>query len=231
MNPPTLRLCIRLALLGMALQLVGILVAVYYFNQANQLIYSPLNHFVSELTAPTLSPKASVMSAGLAIGSLLSLPSFWALARLIGGWLASLALAAAGISSLAVITLALTPMENLGPHLIAASVFFWSWLLTVLLFGVAFARRFSFRAAPVFGLSSLLALLASAAFLAILYGSGILRNPQMLQFDSAQLLKFLRDTSRPAIWMIALLEWSVVASVFIWILANLRFLSKSAQTA
>lgn len=229
MTASSLRLCIRLAWLGLVVQLTGILISAWYFSEANDVTYSPLNRFVSELTSPTLSPKAGLMSAALALGSLLSLPALGALAQVIGGHLARIALLCAVVSTGAVIALAFAPMENLGPHIQAAAVFFWSWLLTVFFFGLALMRRFSFRAAPLLGLVSVFSLLASAAFLTILYASGILNGVKSLQLESRQILEWLRTAPRPAVWEIALLEWGVVLFVFVWVIAVLRFLGSRSD--
>lgn len=226
MNPKISALAVRLALVGLVIQLLGIFVTIHYFNQFNDVVYSPLNHFVSELTAPTLSPKAWVMSLTMMIGSILSLPSLFALAARIQGWLAYSAFAAGLISSLSVILLGFAPMENLGLHLFAAMTFFWAWLLTVFLFGVAFWRRFGFRASPFLVLTSGFSLLTSGAFLIIVFASGILRGISSYQIDPAEVLQLLRTFKRPAIWEIAILEWSVVLFVFVWVIANVMYLSR-----
>ena len=230
MTESTLRLCIRLAWAGVVLQIVGTGIAIAAFTSGASGGYSPLNHFVSELTSPTLSPKAGVMSAALALGSLLSLPALGALAQVIGGRLARVALVCAVVSSGAVVALAFAPMENLGPHLHAALVFFWSWLLTVFFFGLALLRRFSFRAAPVLCLASAFSLLASAAFLTILTTAGILSGVKSIQLEPRQILEWLRTAPRPAVWEVAVLEWRVVLFVFIWVISALRFLEKTARS-
>ena len=233
MNEKVTRLAIWTALGGQTLQGFGIAWAIYLYNQQHPASFSLLCNFVSELGAPHSSMMAKVFNRTLILSSPLTFPMLCALGVHIKTKLSHVALVTGFCSMLGVIGVGISPMDILKPHLIAAMMFFWGWLLTVFLFTVAFWRKYSFKASPALVLSGVLAMTACGTFLAFLmrWVASLQRagsfNPSGLNRPGFNLQTF----HRPVIWDIAILEWSVVLSIALWNLAAFYYLLRRKKTA
>lgn len=109
-------------------------------------------------------------------------------------------------------------MDNLRPHILAALLFFWAWLASALVFTTGFCRGCTFRAAPSVVLAGLASVVACGAFLTVLTIS-------FRHFDPAAFHQLL-GASRPKVWTIAILEWCVVSTFFLWVLTVIAYLRR-----
>ncbi|HCE46950.1 MAG TPA: hypothetical protein DET40_25670 [Lentisphaeria bacterium] len=217
---------IWLALCGMAVQIIGIGTAIAIFSSERG-GFSFLNNFVSELGAPRNSAMGQIFNWTMIISSLMVYPLMCSLGMHIGTKL-SYAATVLGTCALAgAVGVGFAPMDLLIPHIILAMMFFWGWLFSVILFTIAFCRRFSFRESPALVIAGILAMLACCLFLAVVF------NALHMSADTCFNIKNPQAFKRPAIWDIAILEWCVVLTLIGWNLATLRYLmgrQNSTQT-
>ncbi|HEV7401290.1 MAG TPA: hypothetical protein VGO11_00105 [Chthoniobacteraceae bacterium] len=189
----------------------GMAWAAVCFQNIDGSAFNPLRNFVSELGSEKLSRAAFVINGCYILGNPLFFPLVIALGRRLGNRLGRLAIATGFCALLGAVGVAFASMDHLKPHLVAALLFFWSWLATALLFTIGFWRKYPFRAHATFLLAGVAALLASTAFLTVL--THALMGSLGASFQNPNAF------ARPAVWAIAILEWCVVASFFLWTIA------------
>jgi hypothetical protein len=211
-----------LALAGLVIYLVGIGWAIAFFGQRHPQAYSPLNHFVSELSCPALSPMAWMMNASISLGSLLICPMILALGQHVATPLGRIATCMGLAGALAAMLLGTSPMEEITPHLIFALGFFACCLIEMTMITTALWLKYSFGRAPVLLGLGILASLITAGFLVMVTFAAIFLMPPHFNLHQtvADLLAHPDRRPRPRVWPVAVLEWGVVLSIFAWIAAS-----------
>jgi len=212
-----------MAIAGIAVQAIGFTWAISIFSSERG-GFSFLNNFVSELGAPRHSMMAQVFNWSMIISSLMLFPLMCSLGMHIRtklGYTATLLGACALIGAVGV---GFAPMDLLVPHIILAMMFFWGWLFAVILFTIAFCRRFTFRESPALVFAGILAVIACCLFLAVVF------NALHMSADTCFNIKNPQAFKRPAIWDIAILEWCVVITLVGWNLATLRYMMGRKMT-
>ncbi len=196
-----------IAYAGVSVLLAGVVVADFFYIGPSGGAYSPLNHFISELGWGTHSPMAWVFNSCLCGGSLMLLPLLRAVGRQLRTRLGRAAMVVGVCATLSGSMVGVLPMEILKPHLCVASLFFLGWFLSVSLFTLAFCLDHNGgmpRSVVVVGV-------AAAVLCAV-----------FLSLPKSDLISFLKapDTfPRPRFWWIAFMEWSVFASMCVWVVA------------
>jgi hypothetical membrane protein len=175
-------------------------------------LYSPLNHFVSELGELGVSREARLFNAGLLLGGLLLLPFILWLGGTLGpllGWLGMLSGAGAGLALSAV---GIFPMNDLEKHTLAAMTFFRLGLAMVFFFAlaIAFQPNHQIVIPKTANILSLLAFTSYASFL-------LLARPKP-QGDSLEALDPQSEKARPKVWLLAVVEWMLFFATIFWVL-------------
>jgi hypothetical membrane protein len=170
--------------------------------------FSPLNHFISELGERGVSRLSAVFNIGLVAAGVLYLPFVLGLGAAVGGWWAAAGTLAGLVSAVSAACVGVFPMNNLAPHIASAMLFFRSGLVTVLLFGIAIQRqrpdrRAVDRRANVAGIAALLAFAGFIVWIELQPGGSAGFQPSAFG-------------NRPAVWVSAILEWSVLATIIAW---------------
>ena len=232
MKPKTTKRALWIALGGQTLQGLGIAWAIYLYNQQHSANYSLLCNFVSELGSPHQSMMAKVFNRTLIYTSPLVFPIVWSLGTHIRTKLSYTAIATGFCALLGAVGVGVLPMDFLKPHLIAAMMFFWGWLLTMFLFTAAFCRKYSFKASPALMISGIVAMVACGTFLRYLGKSvaAFQRAGLLNGTATGKALPTLESFHRPAIWDIAILEWGVVFSIALWVLVTFIYLLRVKET-
>lgn len=215
---PTLSGPALLALAGAVLQLLGIVASAIAYSYTNIEPYSCLNHFISELGWPQRSNLAWLFNANLTVGSLLYAPLIYALARQLRSGLGYLAMVVGFCSLLSAAGIGCYPiMQHLRPHLLVAFLFFSTWGATALLFALAVGRSPRQRWSNFVIITGCIAFVAAMSFL--LWPKG----------DLPTVLRMLKSDYRPFFWWPAALEWGVLVSFYLWILAVSLFLPDESR--
>ena len=174
--------------------------------------FSLLNHFISELGEVGVSSAAGVFNAGLILGGLMTLSfniglglafaSLWGWFGMAAGIIATLGVAAVGVF----------PMNNLTPHVRAATTYFRAGLGMVFFFGLAILFQPAERVI-VPRLANLLSLLAFLAYGTFLSWPSWKKAPE----EAKNPLDPEQVPERPRVWALALLEWAVFFSTVAWL--------------
>lgn len=219
-----------MALCGMAIEVIGIAWAIHLWNQTHPEGYTFLRNFVSELGAPKESVMARVFNGTISFASLLALPVVFALGFSLRTKLARAAMVFGACAGAGAIGVGIFPMDLafLMPHLVAAMFFFWGWLIAVFLFTADFWRNRATRPAPGMILAGISVWAALVPFLFVLTlgliaflnsGGGAIAHGAM-----GAPVQHPHAFQRPRIWDIAVLEWCVLSSTWLWNLAASLFL-------
>jgi len=201
----------RFHLFGMAGSLVLLACTIVpmaaYTGRAGE-VYSPWNHFISELGEIGVSRLAIVFNIGLIAAGVLYVPFVLGLGAALGGWWAAAGTVGGLVSAVSVAGVGVYPMNHLPPHIAAAMTFFRTGLVTILLFGVAIQLQRADRR-PVDRRSNIAGIAAVLAYAVFLF---VLRlQPGGASGFHAGLLAV-----RPAVWPLAILEWSILATMVAW---------------
>ncbi len=170
--------------------------------------FSPLNHFISELGHVGVSRLACVFNAGLVAAGVLYFLFALGLGVEVGGWWAAVGTLAGLVSAVSVACVGVFPMNNLAPHIASAMLFFRSGLVTVLLFGIAIQlqrpdRRVVARRSNIAGIVTLLAFAGFLVWMELQPGGYSDFRPSAFR-------------NRPAVWVSAILEWSILVTMITW---------------
>jgi len=199
-----------LGIAGTVLVSLAVLVSALAYSGKQSEPYSLLNHFISELGELGVSRAAWLFNLGLVLGGALFIPcaiglglhlrSAWSLLGMAAGTSTGIFLAGVGIF----------PMNDLPPHAFTAMWFFRLGLLTILLFGVAFAvqPRGQVRLRKPAILFSILAVAAYAGFLVM---AGRLNAGGTSFLDAS-------FAHRPGLRPLAAAEWAVFFATILWFL-------------
>jgi len=191
---------------GSAIMLSGALVAAVAYRGRGGETYSLFNHYISELGEVDVSALAIVFNSGMVAGGCLIVVFMTALGCYLNsrlGWHAS----SAGIfSGLACSLTGIFPMDGFFIHAAAAYSFFYSGLISVVLFILVIALDKEHKANKWLLVPGTACAASFASFLLVPYFT-----------QSLDVRTFGIAVARPRIWPIALFEWSVFLSVVTWI--------------
>jgi hypothetical membrane protein len=236
------------ALMSAVLWFTGISLTIISFNHSNAAPYSCWNHVISELGFPYASRLTWLFNGTLAIGSLLLLPTLYAVGAYLRTRLGTVAVGFGFVTCLALSALGVFGLKQdffRGPytflpflkmHLVIADLFFLGWLVTVTLFTIIFYRRWNDPASRLIVLVGILSWVLYPIFLIVaLHANPMqaalmkdLKDPAMrAMFKSPTSLPILSpwlDSHRSPIWWPAALEWALAWSIWLWHGAALVFL-------
>lgn len=162
--------------------------------------YSPFNHWVSELGEVGVSQLAAVFNAGLMVGGACFVVLMLGLGWLRRGRLALLYVPIGIASGVAGLFVGVFPMNQIGPHTIAAQSFFNLGWIALGLASIDFVRRPDPRFPRWLAVLGAATVVAFIAFLIAFYGYETL-GPA---------------ATRPAVSIVATLEWAVIIGIMAW---------------
>ena len=182
----------------------GIVLSSPGFEGFSSTRYSITNHFISELGWKRVSPSAHFFNGGLVVCCAAYLPMMWMLGREIGTRLGYVAMVSGFVMLAAGGAVGLFPLDDLKLHLIAAAAFFWSYLVTAILFSLAFLPRWNREPSGEMVAVGVIASICLVSFLV---------------FPKESAVRFIKDPEgfqRPDFWGLVILEWSVLFFVYLW---------------
>jgi len=188
-------------LVGSGIVLLSSLIsAITYIGRQGEL-YSPLNHFVSELGEFGISPLAHVFNSGLIVGGLLLVFYVVGLGFFFENIFGMLATIVGVFSSFCCSAVGIFPMNYVFAHGLAASLFFIAGGITILIFAIAILTQKKKKVPKYF------------SFMGVV----------TVTFVVTMALSALVDTSysfynRPDVWFQPALEWAAILSVNGWIM-------------
>ncbi len=198
-----------LGIVGSALVGMGALVAALAYTGRAGEPYSLLNHFISELGEVGVSELAWLFNATLFVGGLCITLFLLGLAmHMRAGWFSVLFGLVGVVTGVSGALVGIFPMNNLAPHARVAMTFFNMGLVATLLFSlyVLFSRRRTF---PKWMLVP--GLLTTASFAGFLY----LPRPDAPPSEELLETALRMMANRPAVWPMAILQWSVLISILL----------------
>jgi hypothetical membrane protein len=196
---------------GCILLAIAVIWSALSFRGKRQEIYSPSNHFISELGEVGVSRQAWVFNAGLITSGILLLPFMIGLGIILDTIWGKLGILAGLWSAISIILVGVYPMNNITPHMRVAVAYFRGGLVTVFFFGIAIlAQPAGGQAVPQYAnIFSLLAFAAYASFL-------ILMGNHKVGGETGSILDPDEVPARPRFWLSAILEWAVFFSTMLW---------------
>lgn len=210
---------------GVALILIGSLVSGLSYRGRTHELYSPLNHFVSELGNTRYAARVWAFNGGLFLGGVLLTVFMLGVTARIRGWYCYLFGLAALLTGIAGALVGLLPTRaGLERHFAAAMTFFYTGMATSALFA---AYVLLWRQA---GFSRWLAIpggIAALSFLSLLYLVEPIIPEDQPNLSMEETLEAL-FWNRPAIWQTAIVEWIVVLTVLGWVLAVSLYMRQAA---
>jgi hypothetical membrane protein len=211
----------RFGLAGAIVATVCILVSALAYHGHDGQSYSLFNHFISELGEYGVSRLAWLFNAGLVAGGLLFIPFSLGLGLTLPGWFSRLGSVAGLVAAISLASVGIFPMNNLQPHILAAMTYFRSGLFTVILFGLAIQLQPKGQVVldKRVNLASLLAVICYSAFLFYM---------QIPTEQASSNLDLSWMVSRPVVWPLAILEWSIFFSTILWFTV-MAFVGRSAK--
>ena len=193
---------------GTAVIFAGCAVAAFFYKGRDGEKYNPLNHFISELGEKGISKLALFFNLGLMIGGILDSIFMIQLGRYIGTPSAVIFSVLGVISSLACLFVGIFPMNNIVRHTVSATIFFYGGMFSVILFSIT---SFLDKTRHIQEVFSIFAIAVAAVFFAFLT---IMRFAVKKGFNLD-----VSNIKRPAFWLYPLVEWCVMISISIWIIA------------
>ena len=170
------------------------------------------NHFVSELGEQGVSRLARLFNMGLILGGFLFLLMMPGVGISLGSAWGYLGMAAGIVAAAACMCVGIFPMNNLGPHTIAAMTYFRAGLATVLLFCIAIILQpAEQRVIPLYTLP-----IGGSAFVA--YAVFLVYMARVEKKDKSNALDTNTVSERPGFWWMPFLEWMVVIFTLLWFL-------------
>jgi hypothetical protein len=195
-------------LLGSVILIIGCIVPALSFHGKDGETYSLLNYFISELGLVGVSKLANVFNGCLIVSSL-SIGMFMVgLGRHFQTRLACAGAVSGMVFAMLGSVVGQIPMNDLEIHLKMAFCYFLSGLFTIGLFSLVMARDRNNRLPRRLLIPSLIAMASFAALLAW---------PLITRQSLADIIR-VYHTSRPGIWVLAILEWLVFIMGTTWII-------------
>ena len=169
--------------------------------------YSALNHFISELGEVGVSALAPLFNISLMLGGLAVAVFMLGLGIYLGTRWGFVAAAVGVYSGLSCGMVGVLPMNNLHVHTMAAFSYFYSGLVAVILFSIAILVDRQGKLPRWLLVPGVLTVASFASFLALPHLTGVSR---VATLDPSRF-------TRPVVWLIPLLEWSVFLTMLTWI--------------
>lgn len=206
-------------LTGICFITAGSLITAIFYRGKNDELYSPLNHFISELGQVGVSQLAPVFNSGLIVGGLFFALFMFGLGLYFRNWLAYIGGLVGIFSGISCSLVGIFPMNNLTTHIAVALSFFRSGLIAILLFSVVIILDKKQKMSKKLIIPGIITVLAFASFLFI---------PKMVEPGAAaNLLK--PKAVRPEFFVNSILEWLVFATVLIWVVCLAIYLIKKGK--
>jgi hypothetical membrane protein len=207
-NPTTF---IVLSIAGSFFSILGALISAFAYQGKTGSAFSPLNHFISELGEVGVSRLAWVFNLGLILSGFCLIPACISLGLIIPGLLSKIGLVAGVITAVGLSLVGVFPMNKLKAHGKAALTFFRGGLVMVLAFSLAIAfQPENIMVIPFsYSLAGLPAILSFGGFLIMMRKTGTEEAEDPLQ---------PMDDTRPKLWLMPTVEWSIFLTIVLWFL-------------
>ncbi len=167
-------------------------------------IYSPLNHFISELGVSSKTSMADFFNKSLIASGILLTIFTVGLGRFLGnGRVARAGILTGIIATLNFSAVGYFTAADWLPHIIVASIFFCGAMVTILLFAIAIWRHRHLHPVHAF----------HATLIVLVYFVALLWPKEMLFQMEMNPASFVR----PEIWMLTVLEWGYCLLICTWI--------------
>ena len=196
-------------MLGIAIIVVSVLLTALAFSGPDNSAYSVLNRKISTLGKPQYSEWAMLFNWGLQIGGFFLMIFIVSLGLYVKRRAMMVVTVAGLVMAGAVAVVGVCPVTEPDCHRAAAQVTFFSGAMTTVSFTIVLLYSKPKKLAQWLVVPSGIASTAFVAFVAIL--AAMYENPQRVFIRGP-----LGDV-RPVLWVPALLEWLVFATVFIWL--------------
>lgn len=203
------RLTYLCGFIGVGIILITCLIAASTFRSPTGLPYSFLNRDISALGEPGFSERAYVFNWGLQIGGLFLIGFMIALRRYVAHPSFSIALFPGILAAIGVVLVGMFPAPERAYHRGAASIVFFSSLVTFTLLIAAFVWGAQDRLARWLVIPSGIVLLAISSFLIVPHY--LYENPYVAFFVGPP------GPDRPIVWLPSLLEWVAFSLVAMWV--------------
>jgi hypothetical membrane protein len=197
------------AIVGVLALTVASVVTASVYTGAKGEPYSPLNHWVSELGQTSVSQAAAVFNVGLVVGGLCFAVFVVGLAASLRGRTRYAWGTTGLVAGVAGALVGAFPMDDIGPHSIAAMTFFVLGWLTVAVASIDLVRRPDPRFPRWLAVIGALATVCFVLFMAALFTDPLVREDALAA-----------PGVRPDVWLAPILEWSVVVAIVAWTLAT-----------
>ena len=197
-----------LSFLGLSIASLSIFISGLAFRGRFEEVYSPFNHFISELGYVGLSRLAWVFNSGMILTGLCLLPASLSLGLWLPGTLAKISMVLGVVYTLSVTFVGVFPMNRIKPHTIAAMTFFWSGLVYIFVVSLAIGLQPAGEVvlSRAYALAGLPAVIAYGFFLYLI---------SMVE-RSADAALSSDDIIRPRVWGLAVAEWMTFVTIVIW---------------
>ncbi len=207
-NPSTF---IVLGIAGAAFSILGTIISAAAYRGKRGEVYSPLNHFISELGEVGVSRLAWAFNLSIILSGLCLIPAVVVLGLIMPGVISKLGMVAGIVTAVGLALVGVFPMNKLKPHGIAALTFFRAGLLMVLLFSLAIALQpESALVLPhAYSLAGLPAILAFGGFLIMMRKTSAEETDDPLQ---------PMEGERPKFWLMPTVEWTIFVTIVLWFL-------------
>ncbi len=199
----------RFGCAGAGLILLGSVIAAIAYRGTAGEVYSPLNHFISELGDVGVSRLAWVFNTMLIAGALCLTVFLTGLSRVMTGKTGRLFLVLGLITGLSAGLVGVFSMNHFSIHVVVAQIFFYSAMVATAYFSI---WAFSSTSAMIGRWISAVGLLPLACLTGFLFLTKSI-------VSSGCGLGIPENFQRPAVWAKPLLEWTVLISVLIWVLS------------
>jgi hypothetical membrane protein len=173
--------------------------------------YSILNHFISELGEVGVSKKATVFNSGLILAGISLVPFILGIGFLLDNLWAKLGILFGLTTAISCALVGVFPMNNLNAHVRAATLYFRSGFITVILLTIGILTQpMNQVVVPWYaGIFGGLAVFAYGYFLFLIRNQKIGRGEtDTLNPDAI--------SERPRFWLVALVEWMVFFTTLFW---------------
>ena len=195
--------------IGIAVIVLGMILAAAAYEGSLGQAYSVANHFVSELGEIGVSRLALAFNAGLVLGGLGIAVFVAGFVSRLEGWFRWVVGPIGVVTGIFGSLVGVFPMNALAAHFIVANSFFYLGMVTMILFSV-YVLVSRHRELPRW--IAIPGMAAAAALFAFLFLAGSIEQLVNSQAPTPNL-----GVNRPDVWVSALFEWVAVAAVLLWV--------------